>query len=60
MDNLTRTLTGIGLARAGLAQRLGRGTNAILALASNLPDGDVVCLAGASQISVHFPGTGTG
>lgn len=46
MDNITHTLIGIGLARAGLAQRLGRGTTAILALASNLPDVDVACLAG--------------
>lgn len=46
MDNLTHTLIGIGLARAGLAQRFGRGTTVILAVASNLPDVDVACLAG--------------
>jgi membrane-bound metal-dependent hydrolase YbcI (DUF457 family) len=46
MDNITHTLIGIGLARAGLAQRLGRGTTTILAVASNLPDVDVACLAG--------------
>lgn len=46
MDNLTHTLIGVGLARAGLAQRYGRGTTLILAVASNLPDIDVACLAG--------------
>ena len=46
MDNITHTLIGIGLARAGLTQRLGRGTTTILAVASNLPDLDVACLAG--------------
>ena len=46
MDNITHTLIGIGLAQAGLAQRLGRGTTMILAVASNLPDVDVACLAG--------------
>jgi membrane-bound metal-dependent hydrolase YbcI (DUF457 family) len=46
MDNLTHTLIGIGLARAGISQRLGRGTTMVLAVTSNLPDLDVVCLAG--------------
>jgi membrane-bound metal-dependent hydrolase YbcI (DUF457 family) len=46
MDNITHTLIGIGLARAGLTQRLGRGTTTILAVASNLPDLDVAFLAG--------------
>ena len=46
VDNLTHTLIGVGLARAGLAQRVGRGTTMILAVASNLPDVDVMCLAG--------------
>jgi inner membrane protein len=46
MDNITHTLLGVGLARAGLAQRMGRGTTAILIVASNLPDVDVVCLMG--------------
>src|ERR1043166_9072175 len=45
MDNITHTLIGIGLARAGLTQRFGRGTTVILAIASNLPDLDGVCLA---------------
>src|SRR5262249_24085657 len=45
MDNITHTLIGIGLARSGLAQRLGRGTTAVLAVASNLPDVDGECLA---------------
>jgi membrane-bound metal-dependent hydrolase YbcI (DUF457 family) len=46
MDNLTHTLIGIGLARVGLSQRLGRGTTLILAIASNLPDVDAGCVAG--------------
>jgi inner membrane protein len=46
MDNLTHTLIGVGLARAGLAQRVGRGTTVVLAVASNLPDVDVAFLAG--------------
>lgn len=44
MDNLTHTLIGVGLARAGLSQKFGRGTTLILAVASNLPDIDVGCL----------------
>jgi inner membrane protein len=40
MDNLTHTMLGVALARAGLAQRFGRGTTLVLAIASNLPDVD--------------------
>jgi len=40
MDNLAHTLVGIGIARAGLAQKYGRGTTLTLAIASNLPDLD--------------------
>ena len=48
MDNITHTLTGVVLARAGLARRHGRGTTLLLALASNLPDVDVlVSLSGS-------------
>jgi inner membrane protein len=46
LDNLTHTLIGIGIARAGLAQKFGRGTTLVLAVASNLPDIDVVCVFG--------------
>lgn len=42
MDNLTHTLIGIGVARAGLSQRLGPGTTLTLAIASNLPDVDAL------------------
>src|SRR5213080_2319218 len=45
MDNITHTLIGIGLAKTGLSRRLGRGTTLILAVSSNLPDLDGVCLA---------------
>lgn len=42
MDNLAHTLIGVGVARAGLAKRCGPGTTATLAIASNLPDVDVL------------------
>lgn len=42
MDNLAHTLTGIAMARAGLARRYGRGTTLLLALASNVPDVDAL------------------
>lgn len=42
MDNLAHTLIGIGVARAGLSKRFGAGATATLAIASNLPDIDVL------------------
>jgi membrane-bound metal-dependent hydrolase YbcI (DUF457 family) len=42
MDNLAHTLIGIGVARAGLSRRFGPGTTLTLAIASNLPDVDVL------------------
>lgn len=51
MDNLTHTLIGIGLGRAGLSQKFGRGTTVVLAVASNLPDIDVGCLFVPSPLS---------
>lgn len=42
MDNLAHTLIGIGVARTGLSRRFGAGTTATLAIASNLPDLDVL------------------
>ena len=42
MDNLAHTLIGIGVARSGLSRRFGPGTTVTLALASNLPDLDVL------------------
>ena len=44
MDNLTHSLLGAAMARAGLARRHGRGTTALLVIASNLPDVDVALL----------------
>ena len=41
MDNLTHSLTGIALARLGLAKRV-EGAALTLALANNLPDIDLV------------------
>ena len=42
MDNIAHTLIGIGVARAGLSKRFGPGTTLTLAVASNLPDIDVL------------------
>lgn len=59
MDNLTHTLIGIGIARAGLSQKVGRGTTVILAVASNLPDIDVACLLGGGPLSFLWRRTPT-
>lgn len=42
MDNLAHTVIGIGVARAGLSRRFGPGTTLTLAIASNLPDVDIL------------------
>ena len=42
MDNVTHTMLGVAMARAGLAQRFGKGTTLVMAVASNLPDVDVL------------------
>ena len=42
MDNLAHTLIGIGVARAGLSRKFGPGTTLTLAIASNIPDIDVL------------------
>jgi membrane-bound metal-dependent hydrolase YbcI (DUF457 family) len=42
MDNVTHTLIGVTMANAGLAQRFGRGTVLVMAVASNLPDLDAI------------------
>ena len=52
MDNLCHTLTGAALGEAGLKQRT-RYANAILMIASNLPDVDVLVFA-TSTPSVEF------
>lgn len=54
MDNLTHTLVGVLLGRAGLKRSTGRAT-AALVIASNLPDSDsfVARLFGAEPIAVH-------
>jgi inner membrane protein len=41
VDNVAHTLIGVGMARAGLAERYGRGTTLLLAVASNVPDVDI-------------------
>lgn len=42
MDNVTHTMLGVALARAELAQRLGKGTTLVMVVASNLPDVDAL------------------
>jgi inner membrane protein len=42
MDNVTHTLTGLMMARAGLARKGERGATLLLLLAVNVPDIDVV------------------
>ena len=42
MDNLAHTLIGVGVARAGLSRKFGPGTTLTLAIASNIPDLDVL------------------
>lgn len=44
MDNLSHTLLGIALSKAGLEQRYGRGTTLALVVASNLPDLDAALM----------------
>lgn len=56
MDNLTHTLTGVALSRAGLDQRVS-GATLTLALASNLPDIDIVTgLFGTTTYLEHHRG----
>jgi inner membrane protein len=50
MDNLTHTMLGVAMARAGLSRRYGKGTTLVLAAASNLPDVDALwVLAGLGE-----------
>lgn len=42
MDNLTHTLVGVAMGEAGLRRRYGSGTTLLLAVASNVPDLDVM------------------
>jgi inner membrane protein len=56
VDNLTHTLAGAALARAGL-ERSTRGASAVLLLAANLPDIDLVAsLAGSVRHLEHHRG----
>jgi inner membrane protein len=54
MDNLTHSLTGLALARAGFARFSPRAT-LLLVLSANAPDADVVSLAGGElkHIEIH-------
>ncbi len=53
MDNLTHSLVGLMMSRAGL-RRFSPGATAILILASNAPDVDVVSAAGGSLNYLHY------
>lgn len=53
MDNATHTLIGVMLSRAGL-NRFTPHATAVLMLASNVPDIDIVTLAGGSENYFHY------
>jgi inner membrane protein len=53
LDNLTHSLVGLFLARAGLKRFTPRGT-AILVLAANAPDFDAICWFGGPVSYVHW------
>jgi inner membrane protein len=53
MDNLTHTAVGLFLSRAGLGRWSARGT-AILLVAANIPDIDLVTLAGGQLNYLHY------
>jgi inner membrane protein len=53
MDNLTHTAVGLFLSRAGM-NRWTPGATAILLLAANAPDIDIVTLAGGSLSYLHY------
>jgi membrane-bound metal-dependent hydrolase YbcI (DUF457 family) len=59
MDNITHTLIGVGLAKAGLSQRYGRGTTLLLAIASNIPDIDVAVLFSSNPLAFLWRRTPT-
>jgi inner membrane protein len=53
LDNLTHSLVGLFLARAGCKYATPRGT-AIMVLAANAPDADVVCTFGGAASYIHW------
>jgi inner membrane protein len=53
LDNLTHSLVGLFLARAGFKHVTPRGT-AIMVLAANAPDFDVVCWFGGNASYIHW------
>jgi inner membrane protein len=53
LDNLTHSLVGLFLARAGLKRFTARGT-AIMVLAANAPDYDTVCWFGGPATYIHW------
>jgi len=53
LDNLTHSLVGLFLARAGLKRFTPRGT-AIMIVAANAPDFDTVCIFGGPMSYIHW------
>jgi inner membrane protein len=53
LDNLTHSLVGLFLARAGFKHVTPRGT-AIMVLAANAPDFDTVCIFGGASTYIHW------
>jgi inner membrane protein len=53
LDNLTHSLVGLFLARAGCRNATPRGT-AIMVLAANAPDADVICTFGGAASYLHW------
>jgi inner membrane protein len=53
MDNLTHTLTGLMLSRAGL-NRFSPRPGLVLMLAANIPDIDAICLIGGPLSYLHY------
>jgi len=53
LDNLTHSLVGLFLARAGLRNATPRGT-LLMVLAANAPDADVVCTLGGAVSYIHW------
>jgi inner membrane protein len=53
LDNLTHSLVGLFLARAGCRYASPRGT-AIMVLAANAPDMDVICTLGGATSYIHW------
>jgi inner membrane protein len=54
MDNITHTLTGLMMARAGLGRTTQRGGSLMLMLAANVPDLDGLAFLGGSAVYLQY------